>query len=318
MPTYTMGNTINDILKYEDEQFFSREKITILAGSGSERVLKVGTVIGRLTKSTVTASAVTGTGGGSLASVSAGIKTQVGVYRIACVEAPTAPATPATATAYAWNTGTGAMGAITVSAGAKVGDYRLDIMRAASNAGHFIVTDPDGKHVGAGAVGSAFSAGGLAFTLADATDYAAGDGFIITVAAATTGTGGTWTVTAPDGTALPPASVGTAYTNPQINFTLTDSGTNFAVGDHFTITVSGSGKYVAYNQDAVDGSEVAAGVLLYDCTAPDGEDANGVAVVRHAVVLSSGLIWPSDITTDEKTIGINQLQTRGIVVAEGA
>jgi hypothetical protein len=88
-----------------------------------------------------------------------------------------------TATALAGNTGNGAMGAITVSAGAKEGDYNLLIVEPGTNAGVFEVTDPDGEFVGRGSVGSAFSAGGLAFTLADgATDFVGGDGFTIAVA----------------------------------------------------------------------------------------------------------------------------------------
>ena len=90
----------------------------------------------------------------------------------------------ATAQAGAGNTGDGVMGAITVSAGAKLGVYKLTIIEPATNAGTFEVEDPDGVQIGTGAVAAAFSAGGLAFTLADgATDFAAGDTFDITVAA---------------------------------------------------------------------------------------------------------------------------------------
>ena len=90
----------------------------------------------------------------------------------------------ASASAYSGNTGNGTMGSITVSAGSKVGDYKLTIVEPGSNGGNFIVEDPDGKFVGQGDVAAAFSAGGLAFTLADgATDFVAGDGFTITVAA---------------------------------------------------------------------------------------------------------------------------------------
>jgi hypothetical protein len=88
---------------------------------------------------------------------------------------------------FAGNTGNGAMGAITVSGAAKAGAYRLVIVEPASNAGNFIVTAPDGSFVGQGDVAAAFSAGGLAFTLADgATDFASGDGFTITVAVSAT------------------------------------------------------------------------------------------------------------------------------------
>lgn len=74
-------------------------------------------------------------------------------------------------------TGTGAMGAITMTSNANLvlGTYRLTIYRAVSNAGDFVLTDPNGKVVGVGQVAAAFSQGGFAFTLADATDFVVGD-----------------------------------------------------------------------------------------------------------------------------------------------
>ncbi|WP_020161253.1 head decoration protein [Methylobacter marinus] len=89
----------------------------------------------------------------------------------------------ATAAADAGNTGDGAMGEITVSAGVQEGDYLLTITAAATNAGNFQVTDPQGDVVGVGTVGAAFSGGGLSFTLADgAADFIVGDTITITVA----------------------------------------------------------------------------------------------------------------------------------------
>ena len=87
----------------------------------------------------------------------------------------------ATAVADAGNTGTGAMGTITVTAPAQIGAYRLVITAAATDAGTFIVTDPNGVPLSTGTVGAAYSDGGLAFTLADATDYVVGDAFTINV-----------------------------------------------------------------------------------------------------------------------------------------
>lgn len=82
------------------------------------------------------------------------------------------------------NTGNGTMGAVTVSAGAKPGKYKLTIIEPGSDVGTFVLEDPDGDEVGTGVVATAFSAGGLAFTLADgSTDFVSGDGFNITVAA---------------------------------------------------------------------------------------------------------------------------------------
>ena len=92
----------------------------------------------------------------------------------------------ATAAAVAGNTGNGTIGSITVSAGAMAGIYKLTIVEPGTNVGAFIVEDPNGVVIGNGDVAAAFSAGGLAFTLADgATDFASGDQFNITVAAGT-------------------------------------------------------------------------------------------------------------------------------------
>jgi head decoration protein D len=81
------------------------------------------------------------------------------------------------------NTGNGVMGAVTAGGGSQAGVYTLRVTAAASNAGSFVVKDPQGDVVGEGTVAVAFSGGGLSFTLADgATDFIVGDGFDITVA----------------------------------------------------------------------------------------------------------------------------------------
>lgn len=88
----------------------------------------------------------------------------------------------ATAEANGSNTGDGAMGAVTVGGSAKEGVYTLTVVEPGTDAGDFVVEGPDGVVVGSGSVGSAFSAGGLSFTLADGSaDFAAGDSFTITV-----------------------------------------------------------------------------------------------------------------------------------------
>ncbi len=90
----------------------------------------------------------------------------------------------ATAVAAAGNTGTGAFGAITMTsvAGLRKGIYKLVITKVVSNAGDFVLMDPDGDVVGNGSVATAFLQGGFSFTIADATDYIQGDAFYITVA----------------------------------------------------------------------------------------------------------------------------------------
>ncbi len=96
----------------------------------------------------------------------------------------------AVATAKAGNTGTGTMAATpTVDAGAPTGTYKLTIIEPATDAGTFEVEKPDGSQDGTGTVGVAYN-GSINFTLQDATDFVAGDGFNIVVsAAASTGYG---------------------------------------------------------------------------------------------------------------------------------
>jgi hypothetical protein len=89
-----------------------------------------------------------------------------------------------TASAAAGNTGDGAMGAITVTSNKnlQLGTYTVTIVKAATDAGDFVVTDPAGDVMGFGTVAVAFSQGGLAFTLADGSaDFVVGDSFSIVV-----------------------------------------------------------------------------------------------------------------------------------------
>jgi hypothetical protein len=89
----------------------------------------------------------------------------------------------ATPAADAGNTsGSGTIGSVTVGAGAKAGVYVATCIEPGSNAGKFMVQDPDGVEVGVATVGTPFTGGGLTFTISDATDFVSGDRFTITVA----------------------------------------------------------------------------------------------------------------------------------------
>lgn len=157
---------------------------------------------------------------------------------------------------------TSGSGAITeapaVGAGAKPGIYRAVCIEPGTDAGKFLVSDPDGVNLGVATVAVEFVGGGLTFTIADATDFVSGDSFTVTVAA-------------------------------------------------------GSGKYVAYNQDGVDGSELAAGIL-YDNVNATSADVEAVAYVRDCEVNGSELTWPADIETAEKAAAVVQLAALGIIV----
>lgn len=84
--------------------------------------------------------------------------------------------------ANAGNTGNGTISGAAATAGVKEGDYVVTFVEPAVDAGEFVVEDPDGENVGTGTVGSAFSGGGITFTVNDgATDFVAGDRFTISV-----------------------------------------------------------------------------------------------------------------------------------------
>lgn len=197
---------LNDILKWEEENLYSREKVTILSGQD----LPAGAVIGKIKSS--------------------------------C---------PTTGTADGGNTGNGTCTDVTAGQKVKTGTYTLTCIDAATDAGNFEVRDPDD-------------------------------------------------------TTLGQATVAVAYTSEQINFTLNDGATDFAVGDKFTIAVTaGSLKCVKIDFDAVDGSEDALGFVIDDYDALGG-DVEGVAVTRQALIDPDYLAWPMEFTsggTDIPAVG---------------
>lgn len=150
--TLNQPNYQPDWLKQEvGPREFTREKITVQAGSGSARVLTHGMVLGKATLGAATSAAKAGgnTGDGTLT-----------------LDATTP-----------------------VKTGAKVGVYRVRFIATAANNGTFIVEDPDGIQIGTivMAGGSGTFDDVLKFVIADAgsDDFIVGDGFDITVAAGT-------------------------------------------------------------------------------------------------------------------------------------
>lgn len=86
----------------------------------------------------------------------------------------------ATAVANAGNTGNSTCSAVTCNGyAASAGAYIVEF----DSATNFIVSAPNGEEIGHGSTGTAFSAGGLNFTItAGGTAFAAGDSLVITVA----------------------------------------------------------------------------------------------------------------------------------------
>ena len=66
MPVQSERKYLGDWLKWEPENHYSREIVTVLAGGGAERALLTGMVLGRVTKGVATGAAVAGnTGNGT-------------------------------------------------------------------------------------------------------------------------------------------------------------------------------------------------------------------------------------------------------------
>ena len=90
------------------------------------------------------------------------------------------------------------------------------------------------------------------------------------------------------------------------------SGQNLAAGTVLGKITTG-GKYTAYDNDATDGSQTVAGILLNAVNATSADTA-GVAIVRHAIVAKEGLIWGASVTTQgEKDAAYVDLKAIGIL-----
>lgn len=124
---------------------------------------------------------------------------------------------------------------------------------------------------------------------------------------------GEFQVEDPDGVVVGRASAGDAYTGEGPAFTITDGAVDFVAGDSFTVTVTGgTPKYAEYDPTASDGTQHAAAVLLDDVDASLA-DVDGTAFVRHCEVNVNELTWFAGATAAQKTTGLEQLATHGII-----
>lgn len=78
--------------------------------------------------------------------------------------------------------------------------------------------------------------------------------------------------------------------------------------------ITASGKYKPYDNDASDGSEVAAAILYADCDATSA-DVKATVTARQAEVWKERLVWGAGVTTDaEKTAAYADFAALGIIV----
>jgi hypothetical protein len=123
--------------------------------------------------------------------------------------------------------------------------------------------------------------------------------------------GGTFQVIDPDGNLLPNAVVGTAFTNSQINFTISDGSTDFDTTSLFTVPVgAGSGEYLAAKSDAVDGSQKAVAILIADV---DATSAKKPAHIYESGEFNSARVICGK-TEDTVDLFVDDLEKRGIIM----
>jgi len=213
-----------------------------------------------------------------------------GVYKVVCIGGTFT----ATAAAKSGNTGNGVitMGSPSTAVGAVAGLYRATCIATATNGGTFAVQDPTGEIIGVASVGAAFS-GPVKFTIADgATDFALGDTFLITSAASVPAGGGVFSVTTPAGAALANATVGSAYAT-QVAFTIAASGTDFAIGDEFDLTVTIAGGQTIANPLCAALPAVCASLLAVAFVGSAG-DGNITNTLLWRQTLNSDRLYLSD------------------------
>jgi hypothetical protein len=295
------------------------EAVTVLSGQN----LKAGAVVGRVNKGAGRASTptVVGTGNGTMSQVFAGPEVEKGSYVVTLITAvahggtfsvvaPSGKALPNLVV-------TGGAGNTTV--------YR-------SRHINFSITDGSTDFI----VGDAFTivvdttapvvigtGNGTVSGLSLGRDAKTGN-YRLEITAAITN-GGEFKLTGPDGDLVDAgfivAGAGGTYVGAnknQLNLTVTEGSTDFAVGDAFNIAVFNElagGKCVAWDPNTFDGRDDAAGVLLeaVDATAADKA---GVLVARDAVVVKGALQWAAAISAAQKESAYLDLARRGVIARD--
>ena len=78
-----------------------------------------------------------------------------------------------------------------------------------------------------------------------------------------------------------------------------------------------SGEVAVLDPSVTDGTEIAIGVMAEDVDAT-AASTPAVMIARHALVARQALEWPTEITAEQIATALSQLESRGIVVREGA
>ncbi|WP_341823129.1 head decoration protein [Wolbachia endosymbiont (group A) of Clivina fossor] len=70
------------------------------------------------------------------------------------------------------------------------------------------------------------------------------------------------------------------------------------------------------NPTGTDGTQTAVGVITTDIHSKDS-DMKGVIITRSAMLADHAVVWPANITEEQKNAAIKQLEGRGIILRKG-
>lgn len=299
----------------------SMEKLTVLSGQN----LKAGAVLGRVIKGVgrCTVPAVVGTGNGTMSAVFAGPKVQKGNYVVTCTAVVAHGGTFSVV-----NPSGKALPSLTLTAGAgNTTVYRSEEINFSITDGStdFAAADAFTIVVDTTAPGVIGTGNGTISGLSLGPNAKTGNYRVECITAILNG--GTFKVVGADGDEVAVGSIvagagGTLVlaNQRQLNLTITDAATDFAVGDYFNVAVFNElagGKAVAWDPTTYDGRHQVAGLLWDNIDASAADVANAAYVYRDAEVTKGQLEWAAAITAAQKEQAYADLAaTRGIVARE--
>ena len=299
MPTViTEGTYLNDLLKFEMDNYHSREQVTVLAG----QYLIMGSVIGKIKVGSVptTGTAGTNTGAVTCTGVTGGNKTKVGVYTLRCVTVvasggvfsvkdPDGEALPEANVTVAYTNPAINFLLNDVGADAALGDtFTITVPVGSGKVKELNLTGIDGSEdafgiltAGAGTTDStqkqvAYTSGGVAELLAGETLTGETSGATAQV----------------------------------VSYTL-DSGTFDAGTAAGTLILDNQvGTFQSENLDCTRQANIC---TIGANTSAYNPDRQAVAIVRDAQIVADYLSWPTGATDAQKAAALTQLANAGIV-----
>lgn len=297
----TQSYTLAAILKWEQANLYSRDKITVLAGQS----LVPGSVLGQVTAGTVPTTGTAGggnTGNGTMASVTGGKNVKVGTYTMTCV------GESANAGTFAVEDPDGeALASAAVGVAYTSGQINFTIADGGTDfdlGDTFTVAVPAGgeqyRAINVSGVDGSGVAAGLSFSTYDAS--ASGDRTVSYTS------GGTYEIL-PGDTITGATSGSTARV---ISLTLA-TGT-WAGGDAAGVLTLDTRNGALQAENLNVGGNLNVATVAGDSAAVAAADIDGVAIVRDAEIVSSELTWPTGTTAAQKATALAELASKGIIV----